>query len=207
VAIESTPPAPGGTPVFLDASGRRHRAVRVAGWVLAGLMIGYLVMLGISLAASPGFLPLSVPGVKLLPNASAPAIPHGLPPGKPLTPLTRHRPQPSTSAGQSVTSSGTGTAGGGGAGASGHKKHHSSAGTSNPSGTSSTSPSRRPTTTPTPTRSPTRTPSPTPTPTQHPTRNTSPSPSRRPTSHPSPTSTHHTGKPTAHHTQTSRQNG
>ncbi len=80
------PNHPADTPVFLDASGRRHRRVRTTGWVLAVVVLGYMVLLGISLSASPGFLPFSFGGAKILPNAAAPKIPSARPSSRPLEP-------------------------------------------------------------------------------------------------------------------------
>lgn len=66
-------PAP--TPVFVDDSGRRHRAVRVLGWCLGAIMVGYLALLGISLVGSPGLIPLSLPSLgRVLPGPAAPLI-------------------------------------------------------------------------------------------------------------------------------------
>jgi hypothetical protein len=66
-------PAP--TPVFVDDSGRRHRAVRVLGWCLGAVMVAYLALLGISLVGSPGLVPLSLPSLgQVLPGPAAPLI-------------------------------------------------------------------------------------------------------------------------------------
>ena len=59
-------------PVFVDESGRRHRTVRVIGWVLGAVVTGYLALLGISLVGSPGLVPLSLPALgQLLPGPAA----------------------------------------------------------------------------------------------------------------------------------------
>ena len=59
-------------PVFVDDSGRRHRTVRVIGWVLGGVVAGYLALLGISLVGSPGLVPLSLPAIgRILPGPAA----------------------------------------------------------------------------------------------------------------------------------------
>ena len=63
------------TPVFVDDTGRRHRLVRLVGWVVGGLTVAYLALLGISLVASPGLIPLSLPAIGgVLPGPSAPQI-------------------------------------------------------------------------------------------------------------------------------------
>ena len=63
------------TPVFVDDSGRRHRMVRVVGWCLGSVMVGYLALLGISLVGSPGLVPLSLPSLgRVLPGPAAPLI-------------------------------------------------------------------------------------------------------------------------------------
>lgn len=62
-------------PIFVDDSGRRRRLVRVLGWCLGVLALGYLALVGIALIGSPGFLPLSLPGIgSILPRISAPNI-------------------------------------------------------------------------------------------------------------------------------------
>ena len=59
-------------PVFVDDSGRRHRTVRVVGWVLGAVVAGYLALLGISLVGSPGLVPLSLPALgRILPGPAA----------------------------------------------------------------------------------------------------------------------------------------
>jgi hypothetical protein len=66
-------PAP--SPVFVDDSGRRHRAVRVLGWFVGAVMVGYLGLLGVSLVGSPGLVPLSLPSLgRVLPGPAAPLI-------------------------------------------------------------------------------------------------------------------------------------
>lgn len=63
------------TPVFVDDSGRRHRLVRLVGWVVGGLTLAYLALLGVSLVGSPGLVPLSLPALGgILPGPSAPQI-------------------------------------------------------------------------------------------------------------------------------------
>jgi hypothetical protein len=63
------------TPVFVDDTGRRHRLVRVVGWVVGGLTLAYLTLLGISLVASPGLVPLSLAAIgRVLPGPAAPLI-------------------------------------------------------------------------------------------------------------------------------------
>lgn len=62
-------------PVFVDDSGRRHRAVRVFGWLVGVVMVGYLALLAISLVGSPGLVPLSLPALgRILPGPGAPPI-------------------------------------------------------------------------------------------------------------------------------------
>src|SRR3954468_211530 len=71
------PPSPQAapTPVFVDDTGRRHRLVRLIGWVVGGLTVAYLSLLGISLVGSPGLIPLSLPAIgRILPDGSAPEI-------------------------------------------------------------------------------------------------------------------------------------
>src|SRR6185437_2998862 len=63
------------SPVFVDDTGRRHRMVRVVGWVVGGLTLSYLALLGVSLVGSPGLVPLSLPAIgSVLPGPSAPQI-------------------------------------------------------------------------------------------------------------------------------------
>src|SRR3954447_5819835 len=92
----STPcPQAARIPVFVDDTGRRHRVVRVVGWVGGGLTLAYLALLGVSLVGSPGLVPLSLPTIgSVLPGPSAPQIadatkvkhaPGGLLPGDPRT--------------------------------------------------------------------------------------------------------------------------
>src|SRR3954453_22913653 len=62
-------------PVFVDDTGRRQRLVRLVGWVVGGVTVAYLALLGISLVGSPGLLPLSLPAIgRILPEGSAPEI-------------------------------------------------------------------------------------------------------------------------------------
>jgi len=62
-------------PVFVDDTGRRHRVVRVVGWVVGALTLAYLALLGVSLVGSPGLVPLSLPAIgSVLPGPSAPQI-------------------------------------------------------------------------------------------------------------------------------------
>ena len=71
------PPCPQAaqTPVFVDDTGRRHRLVRLVGWVVGGLTLAYLALLGVSLIGSPGLVPLSLPAIgRVLPDPSAPQI-------------------------------------------------------------------------------------------------------------------------------------
>src|SRR3954447_26161471 len=71
------PPSPQAAPipVFVDDTGRRHRLVRLGGWVVGGVTVAYLSLLGISLVGSPGLLPLSLPAIgRILPDGSAPQI-------------------------------------------------------------------------------------------------------------------------------------
>src|SRR5437763_11703760 len=69
------PPQAAPTPVFVDDTGRRHRNVRLIGWVLGAVMLAYLALLGISLVGSPGVVPLSLPAIgRLLPGPAAPLI-------------------------------------------------------------------------------------------------------------------------------------
>jgi hypothetical protein len=63
------------TPVFVDDTGRRHRTVRLTGWILGAVMLAYLALLGISLVGSPGVVPLSLPAIgRLLPGPAAPLV-------------------------------------------------------------------------------------------------------------------------------------
>src|SRR3954454_8090447 len=71
------PPSPqaAAIPVFVDDTGRRHRLGRLGGWVVGGVTVAYLALLGISLVGSPGLLPLSLPAIgRILPDGSAPQI-------------------------------------------------------------------------------------------------------------------------------------
>ena len=78
------PPAPpesddaAHVPVFVDDTGRRHRVVRIVGWVLGGVTAAYLALLGISLVGSPGLVPLSLPALgRVLPGPAAPLVTGG----------------------------------------------------------------------------------------------------------------------------------
>src|SRR5438309_1605790 len=73
----ASPPSPQAapTPVFVDDTGRRHRLVRLIGWIVGGLTLAYLGLLGVSLIGSPGLVPLSLPAIgRVLPDSSAPQI-------------------------------------------------------------------------------------------------------------------------------------
>lgn len=62
-------------PVFVDDTGRRHRWLRVAGWIVGVLAAAYVGLFVASIVGSPGLIPLSLPGVgRLVPNAAAPDI-------------------------------------------------------------------------------------------------------------------------------------
>ncbi|MEV8093639.1 hypothetical protein [Kitasatospora sp. NPDC085879] len=69
---------PTGAPVFVDASGRRRRLVRRAGWLLTVPAAGYLGLLASSLVGGPTldapFLP-ALPAHTADPAATAPAAP------------------------------------------------------------------------------------------------------------------------------------
>jgi hypothetical protein len=96
------------TPVFVDDSGRRRRVFRVFGWLTGAIAVGFLVLVGISLVASPGLLPLSLPGVgSLLPNASAPQIVTKAEPGHKKVPAATLLPTPAARAGGSTGTSPT----------------------------------------------------------------------------------------------------
>jgi hypothetical protein len=185
-----------GTPVFLDVSGRRHRLVRVAGWLLGLLVLVYLTMLGVSISASPGFLPLSFPGVSLLPNALAPKIPAARPPRTPLGPRTRRSSARPSRTGNPTVRPSIGSPGRNGTGGHGAQPTPGAASpTTHPTPSPSTHPPGKPTTHPTP--SPSTHPSGKPT--THPPHPT-PTHSHRtgkPTTRPTPTHSHRTGRPTA----------
>ena len=164
---DSAPDAPQ-LPVFVDDTGRRHRWLRLSGWVVGGLAAAYLALFVVSLTTAPGVLPLSLPGVgRLLPNASAPDIPvrgHGK--QRPGQVVTTSTPAPAATA-PAATPRPT------------------------PDNTPTLTTSRRPTARPTPTRSAGRTNAPSPRPTTptprgspkaHPT--SSPRGTGRPTAHP-----------------------
>lgn len=66
-------------PVFVDASGRRQRRLRLGGSILGCLCGLYLGLVGLSLLLAPGVLSVSVPGMgALLPGPHAPQMPYGL---------------------------------------------------------------------------------------------------------------------------------
>lgn len=171
--------SPDAAPVFLDATGRRHRRVRTAGWILAALVVAYMMLVAVSLSASPGFLPFSFAGVKLLPDAAAPKVPAARPPG---------------GAGDRLSPSGVTTPNPGGSSRQGHApvtRRPSVQPTSRPHPTGSRTPGPgRPTASPQPTAS--ARPIPTPTPLAGST-----------AAHPTPTRTNHAGKP-VHPTPTQR---
>ena len=59
-------------PVFVDPSGRRHRVVVRAAWVLAGLGAAYIGLVVVSLLLPPSVSRLSVPGLgPVLPGPAA----------------------------------------------------------------------------------------------------------------------------------------
>ena len=61
-----------GSPVFVDPSGRRHRLVVRAAWVLAGLGAAYIGLVVVSLILPPSVSRLSVPGLgQVLPGPAA----------------------------------------------------------------------------------------------------------------------------------------
>ena len=170
------------TPVFLDASGRRHRIVRAVGWVLAAIVLAYMVMLGISLTASPGFLPFSFGGVKILPNAAAPKIPSTRTPARPTEPPSSpavNGPAPTPATARHGTNHPT-PAPSNGAGRPGSSTAHP--GTPPPHPESSGKPSGHPT----PTHS---------------------SRTGTPSAHPTPTHSSRTGTPSAHPTPTRTSHG
>ena len=62
-------------PIFIDDSGRRHRAVRVVGWVTGAIVVAYLGLLAVSLVGGPDLVPVSLPAVgRLLPGPKAPLL-------------------------------------------------------------------------------------------------------------------------------------
>jgi len=160
------------TPVFVDDTGRRHRVVRVVGWVIGGLTLAYLALLGVSLVGSPGLVPLSLPAIgSVLPGPSAPQIadatkvthdPGELVPGDPRT--------TSLVGASGVTAPSTGS-----------QAPTAAAPAPAPTRTRTTTTTRpAPTPTPTAARTPQGNPSPAGT----------PRPSRSPSAHPTPQSTH-----------------
>src|SRR5438309_9437160 len=71
------PPSPQAapTPVFVADTGRRHRTVRIIGWVSGAFVVAYFALLAISLVGSPGVVPLALPAIgRLLPGPAAPLI-------------------------------------------------------------------------------------------------------------------------------------
>src|SRR4051794_28815198 len=174
------PPSPQAapTPVFVDDTGRRHRLVRLVGWVVGGVTVAYLALLGISLVGSPGLLPLSLPAIgRILPDGSAPQIGtavkfgHG---GRELRP-----------AGQAVDPVGVD------AGATGT--------TTGPGAQLVRQAAPRPSSTPAPRRTPSPTPSSAATsPTHTPQGNPSPAGTARPTHSPSPHSSTNNGHGSPH---------
>lgn len=124
---------PGVAPVFVDASGRRARLARVLGLVVAAVCGLYLLLVGITLVAPPGVLPLSIPGLgRLLPGPGAPKLSDNL--GRSVRPASVLTPAPSVGSPSPTAASGPGSSAKPGASAT--------AGTVRPTG--------RPTATPTP---------------------------------------------------------
>ena len=164
-----TTPDAAPAPVFVDDTGRRHRAVRVVGWVIGVVVVAYLALLGISLVGSPGIVPLSLPALgRLLPGpAAAPleAVTRGHGPREPLLPA--------------VTATGVAPA-------------SSYVPVAVPTATRRTTTRRTTTPTPRPSLSPTPTPTAAHTPQANPSPNGTTRPSHRPTAHPSPNNTKRT---------------
>jgi len=73
-----SPPPPG--PVFVDASGRRLRRIRVLGLGVLGLAAGYVILLLLAFLGGP--------------NAAAPFLPLGIPQAVPAAQPANHRPTP-----------------------------------------------------------------------------------------------------------------
>jgi hypothetical protein len=74
--------APGGTPVFVDDSGRRRRRARRLGRLLGLLCLGYLALVGTSVARAPWLSRILLPGVAELlplpaPQAADPVLANG----------------------------------------------------------------------------------------------------------------------------------
>jgi len=170
------PPCPQAapTPVFVDDTGRRHRLVRLIGWTAGGLTLAYLALLGISLVASPGLVPLSLPAIgRLLPDSSAPQL-------GPATKFIRGGPDQSTVVEQ-LPSPGAATGGG--------------TGTTSPTGTSTP----RVVSTPAPRRTPSPAPSATASsPARAPQGNPSPAGAPRATHTPAPHPSTNNGNGTPH---------
>lgn len=62
-------------PIFVDDSGRRHRAVRAVGWAAGTVVVAYLVAVVVSLFGGPNLVPLSLPSVgRLVPGPTAPDL-------------------------------------------------------------------------------------------------------------------------------------
>ena len=165
-----TTPDAAPAPVFVDDTGRRHRAVKVVGWAVGVIVLAYLALLGISLVGSPGIVPLSLPALgRILPGpAAAPlgAATRGHGPREPVLP-------PATPAGVAPAAPAVQPA-------------------AVPSATTRPTTRRTTTSTPRPTLSPTPSPSPTHTPQANPSPNGSPRPSHGSTAHPSPNNTKRT---------------
>lgn len=159
------------TPVFVDDTGRRHRAVRVLGWFLGVVMVAYLALLGVSLVGSPGLVPLSLPALgRILPGPAAAAIEpaaaghtsHDPAAGLPTPAISR---LPATTTGRAVTTTDAAT----------------------PRPTLTTRP--RPAATPQPTAAATSTPAATHPPSANPSPHGTARPTQRPSTHPSPHNT------------------
>lgn len=74
-----TPPTPAETrPVFVDASGRRGRWARRAGWAISALLVGYLVLVGAALVGPSQLSRFALPGLgPILPGPGAAALDDG----------------------------------------------------------------------------------------------------------------------------------
>ena len=84
----------GVAPVFVDPSGRRARLARALGLAVAAVCGLYLLLVGITLVAPPGVLPLSIPGLgRLLPGPGAPKLSDNL--GRSVRPASVLTPAPS----------------------------------------------------------------------------------------------------------------
>jgi len=164
--------------VFVDDTGRRHRLVRLVGWVVGGLTVAYLALLGISLIGSPGLIPLSLPAIgRVLPDLSAPEIGTAVKFGRSVRPAGEAV-DPSPAAGSTVRT--TSPAG--------------QAGQVVPAATSTPKPRRTPSPAPSsPAASPTRTPQ----------GNPSPAGTTRPSHSPSPRSSTSNGHGSPHNVKSS----